>query len=176
MRFLASPFLAALLFECAGCGAGASSHPPPLAAGGNLPDIALERVDGKGYVHLKNLARGKVMVVVFWATWCDSCKGELVGLKSFYEQYRVRGIEVLAVSMDTPESAAEVRLEVHRFSMPYLVVFDTESLASASLNPTGTAPFTVVVSRGGNVAFSHEGYLSGDLERIKEAALDALGD
>jgi peroxiredoxin len=169
-----------------GCGpasANASASEPgkgPVSGGvapskGNIPDISLERVDGKGSLHLHVFARDKVVIVIFWATWCDSCKSEIVGLKSGYGGLVKEGIDVLAVSMDTPDTVSEVQAEVYKYGMPFTVVFDTESRASGSLNPTGAAPFTVVIDRDMRVAFSHEGYLPGDLDKIKKVAMDALG-
>ena len=178
---------AAMAWATSGCGPAAAnssaSEPGKSAAAqgggaaskGNIPDISLERVDGKGNIRLHAFARDKVVIVIFWATWCDSCKSEIVGLKSGYDSFMKQGIDVLAVSMDTPDTVAEATAEVFKYGMPFTVVFDTESRASGSLNPTLAAPFTVVIDRSMNVIFSHEGYLSGDLDKIKKAAMDALG-
>jgi len=181
---------AALFFASAGCGPGAGGgtvtpggksvpvagavEPGDDTGSGNIPDISLERVDGQGNIRLRSLARDKVVIVVFWSTYCDSCKSELVGLKSFYKDYSGKGVEVLAVSMDKPDTASDVQSDVHKYSLPYPVVFDTESRASGSLNPTNAQPFTVVIDKNMNVIFTHESYFSGDLEKIKKAALDAL--
>ena len=154
--------------------AGESGQPGDDAAQGNLADIALEKTDGGGVVHLRSLAKGKVMIIAFWATWCDSCKPELVGLKGLYEEYGGKGLEVVAISLDTPDTAGEVPSEVHRIGINFTSLIDTESQASSSLNQTGTAPFTVVVDKNMNVIFSHEGFLAGDLDKIKKIALEAL--
>ncbi|MFH1436783.1 MAG: TlpA disulfide reductase family protein [Pseudomonadota bacterium] len=154
---------------------GESGESGDHAAEGNLADLALEKTDGSGVVHLRSLARGKVMIIAFWATWCDSCKPELVGLKGLYEEYGNKGIEVVAISVDTPDTAGEVQSEVHRIGIPFTSLIDTESQASSSLNQTGTAPFTVIVDKSMNVIFSHEGFLAGDLDKFKKIAVEALG-
>ncbi len=146
-----------------------------LPSTGSIPAISLERVDGKGKVQLQTFCRNKVVIVFFWATWCDSCKREIVGLRSVYDDLVKEGIDVLGVSMDTPETASEVQAEVYQYRMPFTVVFDTESRASAALNPAAAAPFTVVIDRNMRIVFSHEGFLSGDLERIRKVAMDARG-
>ncbi len=153
---------------------GKSGESNEDAAEGNLADIALEKTDGGGVVHLRSLARDKVMIMAFWATWCDSCKPELVGLKGLYEDYGSKGLEVVAISLDTPDTAGEVQSEVHRIGIPFTSLIDTESQASTSLNQTGTAPFTVIVDKSMNVIFSHEGFLAGDLDKFKKIVLEAL--
>jgi peroxiredoxin len=178
--------LTALLILAARCGpppGGGGTTPagknPVVESGGgeasgNLPDITLERVDGQGTVRLHTLAKDKVVIVVFWSTFCDSCKSELVALKTLYGEYEAKGLEVLAVSMDKPDTASDVLSDVHKYSLPYVVAFDTESRASGSLNPTNAQPFTVVIDREMNIVFTHESYLPGDLDRIKEVVLGAL--
>lgn len=188
MRRLFPVLLTAVLILAARCGppsGGGGTTPAdktPVAhdggggeASGNLPDITLERVDGQGNVRLHTLVKDKVVIVVFWSTFCDSCKSELVALKTLYSEHSAKGLEVLAVSMDKPDTASDVLSDVHKYSLPYVVAFDTESRASGSLNPTNAQPFTVVIDREMNVIFTHESYLPGDLDRIKEVVLGALG-
>lgn len=140
---------------------------------GTLPDIVLEKVDGSGLINLRTFAEGKVLIIFFWATWCTSCKPQIITIKSNYDSLLKHGIEVLAVSIDTSETKSEVLSEVSRFGMPFPVVFDTESRASSFLNPTSSAPFTVIVDKNRKTIYSHEGFLSGDFEKIQKIAIDA---
>jgi|CXWL01.1.fsa_nt_gi thiol-disulfide isomerase/thioredoxin len=75
-------------------------------------DIAFTAVDSRP-VDLKNL-RGKVVLVDFWATWCDPCIAELPNVKKVYVAYHDKGFEVVGISLengkllpkDTPEQTA----------------------------------------------------------------------
>jgi len=171
---------ACLAAAAAGCGPSATGPRNPAdekaPPAGDIPDVALEKAGGGGTVGLRALAQGKVLIVAFWATWCESCKGELVGLKGFFDEHKGKGLEVAAVSVDTPDTAGEVMSEAHRFSLPFTVLLDTESRASSAMNPSGTVPFLVVYDRAARKVYAHEGYLAGDLDAIKKAALDALGE
>ena len=156
-------------------GGGAGEGQDDGEAQGNIPDITLERVDGQGSVRLHAVAEDKVVVVVFWSTYCDSCKTELVGLKALYGELAAKGLEVLAVSMDKPDTASDVLSDVQKYSLPYLVAYDTESRASSSLNPTNAQPFTVIIDKGMNIVYTRESFFPGDMDKIEEVVREALG-
>ncbi len=75
----------------------------------------------------KRLAKqkGKVIVLNFWATWCQPCVEEFPALVKLYNNYRKRGVVVIAVSVDDPESADELVqpfLRRQRATFPVLVL------------------------------------------------------
>jgi thiol-disulfide isomerase/thioredoxin len=45
--------------------------------------------------------RGKVTLVIFWATWCDPCRAEMPMLKKYHDQLKDKGFEIMAVSLDS---------------------------------------------------------------------------
>lgn len=47
--------------------------------------------------------KGKVVLVNLWATWCAPCLKELPELAKLQEQYRDKGLQVLAVTLDEPD-------------------------------------------------------------------------
>jgi thiol-disulfide isomerase/thioredoxin len=56
-------------------------------------------------VSLQRDFKGKVVVVLFWASWCPDCNAATPKLKQVYEKYRTRGVEFIGVSLDEPEAA-----------------------------------------------------------------------
>jgi peroxiredoxin len=62
------------------------------------PDFALKDADGRT-VRLSDY-RGKVVLLDFWATWCDPCRYEIPWFMDMERKRKDRGFAVLGVSMD----------------------------------------------------------------------------
>jgi peroxiredoxin len=153
----------AVALAAAGCGApsGTSASAPGAPGGaGGAPDFALRDLAGRT-VRLSD-QRGKVVLVNFWATWCVPCAAELPHLQRLYEKYRDRGFVVLAISMDGPESSAEVDPRARRYGLTFPVLVDEETRVVGVYNPKRTAPFSVFIDRGGHVVATREGFHAGD--------------
>jgi peroxiredoxin len=106
--------------------------------------------------------RKDVIVIAFWATWCKPCKIELVQLHKLFLKYREQGLIVLAVSIDGPDSVAEVENYKNKFSYEFPVLMDTETDLLARYNPRGDVPFSMVVDRSGRIVETHQGFNPGD--------------
>jgi thiol-disulfide isomerase/thioredoxin len=63
-------------------------------------------VDEEGFRQLVASARGQVLLVDFWATWCSPCRAELPQLVRLEAKYRGRGLKLATVSCDEPEQEA----------------------------------------------------------------------
>ena len=160
--------LALTLFACgARDGGGATTATSSSAA----PDFALRDLDGQT-VRLSD-HRGKVVLVNFWATWCVPCAAELPHLERLYGKYRDQGFLVLAISMDGPETSANVDPHARRHGLSFPVLLDEETRVTGTYNPKRTAPFTVLIGRDGQMARTREGYHAGD-EVAVEADIQAL--
>ncbi|HVN08416.1 MAG TPA: TlpA disulfide reductase family protein [Patescibacteria group bacterium] len=81
-----------------------------------VPDLSLKDLSGK-QIDLKEF-RGKVVLVNFWATWCDPCREEIPWLIDLQKKYGARGFQVLGVAMDD-EGAKVVQpfVEKERFEV-----------------------------------------------------------
>lgn len=75
---------------------------PPRPGGPREGSAAprLRLVDLSGQTATLEQYRGRVVLLDFWATWCDACNEELPSLKTLYADFHGRGLEFLAVSVD----------------------------------------------------------------------------
>ena len=140
--------------------------------GSRAQDFALRDIDGRT-VRLSDHLGKDVVVVAFWATWCAPCITEHPHLERMYQAYRDQGFVVLAVSMDGPESIAEVAPHARRYGLSFPVLLDEETRVVGTLNPKRAAPYTLLIDRDGTIAYTHEGYSPGD-EITLEAKIKEL--
>jgi cytochrome c biogenesis protein CcmG/thiol:disulfide interchange protein DsbE len=132
------------------------------------PDFRLARLDGDGHVDLKSL-RGKVVLVNFWASWCDPCKREMPRLEQAYRQYRARGVEFVGVDAQDFESSA--KREMRRVGTSYPVGYDGAGKVLGSFGGL-PLPKTFVIDRRGRIAKVYFGQLeSADIDRLLNGAL-----
>ncbi|MCK9459361.1 MAG: TlpA family protein disulfide reductase [Proteobacteria bacterium] len=172
MRLSTCAFVAALIIG--GCGAPTSSAGSGAARpAASVGDFTLDGIDGKPY-SLSDYVGRDVVLVAFWATWCEPCKRKTVQHQELYDKYGAQGFVVLAVSMDEPETQGQVRLFARQRELTFPVLLDTESQAVQLLNPRRTAPFTVLFGRDGRIAWEHEGWVSGDEKTLEDEVVKAL--
>jgi thiol-disulfide isomerase/thioredoxin len=62
-----------------------------------------------GWQQVRARQRGRVLLVNFWATWCEPCREEFPALVRLHNTYRGRGLSLVAISMDEPESVTEIK-------------------------------------------------------------------
>jgi cytochrome c biogenesis protein CcmG/thiol:disulfide interchange protein DsbE len=87
-----------------------------LKVGAPAPDLVLHTLDGQ---HIAtNDLKGKVVIVTFWATWCDICREELPMLSAYAAQHREQGLVVLGFSLDEPADMKEVKKVASTLSFP----------------------------------------------------------
>jgi cytochrome c biogenesis protein CcmG/thiol:disulfide interchange protein DsbE len=123
----------------AGCYGG--SRPPRI--GSNAPDFTVQ--DSERKVTLSEL-RGKVVVLNFWASWCQPCIEETPSLLDMQHKLRDKGVTVLAVSIDDDDASYHKFLT--NFHVDLLTVRDRNK-ASNAMYGTFKFPETYVIDRNG---------------------------
>jgi cytochrome c biogenesis protein CcmG/thiol:disulfide interchange protein DsbE len=130
-------------------------------------DFTLKRLNGDGSLKLSSL-RGKVVVINFWASWCDPCKTEAPRFQSAFERYRDK---VAFVGVDTTDYSGDARAFLARYGVTYPNV---RAANGRVLHGYGGLPIprTFVVSRSGRVS----GYIFGEAraEELDSAIREAL--
>jgi len=95
-------------------------------------------------------ARGSVLVVNFWASWCGPCRAEQPALSRVARAYRVRGVRFIGVNVRESRGAAQGYVE--EFQIPYPSLHDQAALNAARLQAFAL-PSTFILDRDGVVAY-----------------------
>ncbi|MCK6533949.1 MAG: TlpA family protein disulfide reductase [Polyangiaceae bacterium] len=167
---------AAVALAALGCSGGGSTGPGATGAegsGARPPDFELSTIDGKT-VRLSDHLGKDVILIDFWATFCDPCMASMPHLDELYKKHKDKGFVVLGVSIDGPDSVAQVKSTVSKLGVSFPILLDQETSVVALYNPKTSAPFSVLIGRDGSIIAKKEGYTTGDgtaVDRDVEAAL-----
>jgi cytochrome c biogenesis protein CcmG/thiol:disulfide interchange protein DsbE len=88
------------------------------------PALVVQELDGRTFD--LSAMRGKVVVINFWATWCQPCRQEMPALDAFYRQYHTQGVEIIGISADRPHERSNVNKVMQSFSYPAAMLDDVK--------------------------------------------------
>lgn len=119
------------------------------------PDFALPNLNGKT-VRLSDFRGKKGVFINFWATWCPPCRLEMPTMEKVYQEYRSRGLEILAVSIDVgPKDAIESFMRQLKLTFPVLLDPEMEVLRTYKFF---ALPASVLINKQGIIRFKEQGY------------------
>jgi alpha/beta superfamily hydrolase/peroxiredoxin len=88
-----------------------------VKAGTMAPDFKMKTPEGKT-IQLSKYAKGKTVVLDFWASWCPDCRKDAPEVVRMYEAYRQHGIQFIGISMDTDVEAWRKAIAQYGISYP----------------------------------------------------------
>ncbi len=115
--------------------------------------------EGEDPYRLPPGAAGRVVVVRLWSLTCRPCMEELPSLADLHRSLMARGGMVLAINVDPPADAKEVRAAVNRMRLPFPVIHDPKGDTGVRAN---VLPTTVVFDRSGRPVARFERQILGD--------------
>ncbi|MFG0334926.1 MAG: redoxin domain-containing protein [Maioricimonas sp. JB049] len=130
--------------------------------GRRAPDLELATLDGER--HQLSDARGNVVVLSFWATWCGPCLKELPVVAGIVDEFADRDVRLLAVTQET--DSEKIRHTLQRLNLDIEAVIDIEQQSSA-FGVVGI-PHLVVIDQQGEIQAVHVGLTSGLDEALRE--------
>ena len=112
-----------------------------------LPDL-------QGKNQLISQWRGKVLVVNFWATWCEPCRREIPEFIELQDKFRDQGLIFIGVALDQ---------KIKVINYPVLLGgIEAMTLAESAGNRHAVLPFTVIFDRDGKITSTHLGRITRD--------------
>jgi len=112
------------------------------------PALSLPRLSGGGRLELADY-RGKVVLLNFWASWCEPCRAESPLLQRWHERISSRGGTVLGV--DVLDVSSDAREFVREFGLTYPMARDRDGGSQSEFGVLAY-PETVVIDRKGRIA------------------------
>ena len=118
-----------------------------LAPDFSLPDLSGQNLNLSVY-------RGNVVLLDFWATWCDPCREEIPHFVALQQQYGSQGLQIVGVSMD--DGPEPVRDFSKQFKMNYPVVMGNAKTGELYGGVLGL-PVAFLIGRDGRIRAKHIG-------------------
>jgi cytochrome c biogenesis protein CcmG/thiol:disulfide interchange protein DsbE len=115
-----------------------------LEVGEPAPHLTAKTIDGQSFSLAD--AAGKVVIINFWATWCDPCRKEMPAMETYYKAHKDQGLRILAISMDDPEDEAKVREVMKTYSYPAAFQRDADF---SDYGRIWRMPMTFIIDRHG---------------------------
>ena len=153
-------FAAALLAACGAAWAAGGELKP--WSGGATPPLALRDLRGKE--HKLADYRGKVVVLNFWATWCEPCREEMPSMQRLQDKLAGKPFAVLAV--DFGEGAPRVSEFLKKVPVRFTVLLDRDTSA-ASAWKVKVLPTTLVLDPEQRIRYSAVGDLEWDSSAVE---------
>jgi thiol-disulfide isomerase/thioredoxin len=166
----------ALVVLAGGCGPQAGSSAGVASEGQPAPEIAMPLQKGAAPVALSSW-KGKVVILDFWATWCQPCRQSIPEVERVYAKYHAKGLEVVGISVDEAQTAAKVPAAVKELKMTYPVVLYTDIPDLASKYVFEGIPQMYLIDKKGNISQSISGFdpNGSNLDAKVEALLNEKG-
>ena len=133
-----------------------------IKTGSTLPDFKLTPFEGKPF--LVSQSKAKVLLVNFWATWCEACMVEMPSIVKLRERYQSRGFDVAAINVDENPAAVLPRT-ITQLKINFPVFTDPEQKLAELFN-VQAIPLTVVLNQERKILLVENGERNWDDKEV----------
>ena len=139
-----------------------------------IPDLKIKLLDGSK-TSLAELTKDGPLMIDFWATWCVPCLKVMKYLDEYHIEYKNQGFKVLMINTDSPRSIGKVKSYLKSQNHQFLIGLDPNKVISKKLNGL-VMPTLILVEKGGEIKWRHQGYLPGEEEEIKKQIIQLINN
>ena len=137
--------------------AGAQDTAMRVKIGEKAPEFKLKDVMTGKTVALSEFHGKKIVMLEFWATWCDICKREMPNLVKLQTAWRDKGFEILSIVLPSG-NVDDIKKIAREKKLNYAVLLDADlSVATKAYGLAGPIPLKVIIDHKGVVRYSHVG-------------------
>lgn len=129
---------------------------PPVSGGSSLGKLGWTLGDGERASFSEQ--RGKVLVLDFYATWCEPCRVSIPHLINLQERYQARGLALVGLNVGGPDDRVKVPAFASEFRINYPLGFPDKPLTDLLLADNSSIPQTFVFNREGQLIKRYVGY------------------
>jgi peroxiredoxin len=138
-----------------------------LSSGDPAPAWSAQDLAGRELAHSDYA--GQVVILDFWATWCAPCHPVSAFLQTLQDDFRDRGLQILAFHYDTTGDPAAYAQEK---GYTFTIIPDGSQVAKT--HGVSKLPTLIVVDRSGTIIHRQTGFAAGDAEKLRGIVQAAL--
>ena len=128
--------------------------------GSTIPNLKIKLLNGSTTT-IHTMVEDGPLMIDFWATWCVPCKRVMKYLDQYHQDYEEQGFKVLMINQDTPRSLGKIKSYVVSQNYQFYVGLDPNKTIAKKLNGM-VMPTLILVDKGGEVKWRHQGYIAGE--------------
>jgi thiol-disulfide isomerase/thioredoxin len=149
------------------CAAWAGSAFAGVKTGEAFPDLAGFKLEGK----LPDTAKAKVVMVDFWASWCEPCKQSFPVMEDLHQRYGKDGLVIIAVNVD--ENRGDMEAFLKKNAVTFAVLRDANQKL-VERTGVATMPTSFLVDKEGKVRFMHNGFRGAETKKKYDEEIQSL--
>ena len=111
--------------------------------------------------------KGKVVLVDFWASWCEPCKASLPKLEMLSKKLKNKGVVVIGVNVNDKAEEGTNFLKEHKMNLSFPLVFDNKKELIGQVE-VPAMPSSYILDKTGTVVKVHKGYRPGDEAQVEK--------
>lgn len=121
------------------------------AVGKTMPDFTMPTLSGESLSALSEVAKNKVTILDFWASWCGPCCEEMPSMVSLYAKYHDKGLGILGISLDNEKEAWTKAVSDMGMTWTQVSELNGWNTRAVELFQVRAIPFMVVVDQKGTI-------------------------
>lgn len=141
-----------------------------MLQGKQFNDFTLPDIDNNE-VRLADLVGEGIIILDFWATWCQPCMRLMPELDKINQDYEE--VQIIGVNVDNPRSMNRAKSLVRSNRYSFQTLYDTNQDVMKKYQVT-SIPHTIMIDREGKVVYEHIGYQRGDEKELREKIEEQL--